>query len=482
MGAFAASGIQVALPPTCTVSTPRKHDTVHSFLRRWLTMGPSTPPAAIVVPSTKEDVVAVVQYAAANGLKVLPQCGGCGGLVITNNKTICLDMGKFRSVDVNTEAQTVTFGGGTLTRDLQPTMIEKGYYTGWPNLGAVGIVGNILGGGLNLFQVIRGHTCDNLVSAQLVTGQGDIIEVAETSQGAEKELFNQLRGAGAGFGVILSMTMRIYPTAELGLAEDSRVPDIMAMFSRDNFGAAARLWEVLSRAPVQVNTGFVLIAAPPGTPNPGQPILVAQASYLGPQEEADEAFAPWNDPLIKGKAVVVKPGSFELASMNAQRDGKMTQGSNMDCFNGLVKELSGATLLRIANRFAEFVDTYGYNISRCMTALTSMHPDALVRASEGQESWMCHRDRNFMVQTVPWDLADEYIEAGRQYGRDILQIARSEDSANGVPNATLAGNGRVGGDMTEILTREKIETMRKRKQQWDPHGVFWNPAVDGWKY
>ncbi|KAI0447825.1 FAD-binding domain-containing protein [Xylaria telfairii] len=481
MAASTASRIQSALPSSCTISAPGENDTAQSFLsNRWMAMGSSTPPAATVVPSTKEDVVAVVRYAAANGLKVLPQCGGCGGLVITNNKTIYLDMGKFRSVNVDVKSQTVTFGGGTLTKDLQPAVTEKGFYTGWPNLGVVGMVGNILGGGINLFQGNKGHTCDNLLSAQLVTGTGDIIEVSEISTGPKKELFNQLKGAGAGFGVVLSMTMRIYPTAELGLADNSKIPDIMAMFSRDNFDAAAKLWEAVSLGPAGLTAGFVLMAAPPGMPNAGQPIVIAQASYPGPQADADKAFAPWNDPDIAGRAVMVKPGSSELTRMNMQRDAMMTKGFNMDCYNCLVKELSGATFLRLATRFAEFADAYGSNIARSTTTLHPMHADALVKVSEGQESWMCHRDRNFMVQAVPWDLTDEYVEAGRQYGRDVLEIVRSEDSAKGMPNAILAGNARVEADMTEILTPDKIEVMKKRKQQWDPHGVFWNPAVDGW--
>ncbi|RYC58749.1 hypothetical protein CHU98_g7461 [Xylaria longipes] len=434
MSAFTASQIQSASPPSCTVSTPGENDTVYSFLNnRWMTMGSSTLPAASVVPSTKEDVVAVVRYAAANGLRVLPQCGGCGGLVITNSKTLYLDMEKFHS-DVDVESQTVTFGGGTLTKDLQPAVSEKGFYTGWAHFGAVGMVGTILGGGINLFQGTKGHTCDNLIGAQLVTG------AAKLSKSRKRT----------------------------------------AMFSRDNFDAAAKLWELVSRAPAPITASFILMAGPPGTPNAGKPIVIAQASYPGPQADADKAFAPWIDPVIRERAIMVKPGSSELTRMNMQRDAMMTKGSNTDCHNCLVKELSGATLLRAANRFAEFVDTYGLNIARCMTALHPMHADGLTKASEGQESWMCHRDRNFMVQTVPWHLADEYAEAGRQYGRDILEIVRSEDSAKGTPNAILAGNARVEADMIEILTPEKIEIMKKRKQQWDPHGVFWNPAVDGW--
>lgn len=135
MASVTSSSIRSALPLTCNVSIPAEDDTVGSFLtKRWMTMGASTPPAATIVPSTEDDIVAVVKYAAANGFKVLPQCGACGGLVITNNNTICLDMEKFRSVEVNAEARTVTFGGGTLTRDLQPAVTEKGFYTGMLNV------------------------------------------------------------------------------------------------------------------------------------------------------------------------------------------------------------------------------------------------------------------------------------------------------------------------------------------------------------
>jgi FAD/FMN-containing dehydrogenase len=123
--------IKNSLPETCQVSTPSGDDTIYSFLsKRWMTLGSSTMPAAAVVPSTEDDVVSVVRFAAANGLKVLPQCGGCGGVVITTNKTIYLDMDKFRSVKVDPEARTVTFGGGATTGDVQPAVTQKGFYTG----------------------------------------------------------------------------------------------------------------------------------------------------------------------------------------------------------------------------------------------------------------------------------------------------------------------------------------------------------------
>ncbi|CAJ2501346.1 Uu.00g041990.m01.CDS01 [Anthostomella pinea] len=480
--ATTTSNIRSALPPSCAVSTPSSDDTVYTFLsKRWSTLGPSTLPAAAVVPSTEDDVVAIVQFAAANGLKVLPQCGACGGLVITTAKTLYVDMEKFREVDVDRDARTVTFGGGALAGDVQPAVTAKGFYTGWPNMGIVGMVGNVLGGGLNLFKPIKGLTCDNLISARFVTASGDIVEVSSESTGAEKQLFNLLKGAGAGFGVILSLTMRIYPTAELGLADGTGISEVMAMFAREDFDAAAKLWEMVSQSPSPMSVIFVFMAAPPNMSIAGQPVIMAQGMYPGPASEAQKAFAPFNAPGIKDRAIMVKPGTTQLETMNAQRDAMAKKGRNMDVYNGLVYNLSPETLLRAANKFAEFVDTHGAAVGRTNTGLHPMHPETLLRTGgAGEDSFMCHRDRNFNVQTAPWDLDDDFVPVAQQHGREMLELLRGEDRAKGIPNAILAGNARVETDMTEILSPEKLDILRKQKAEWDPKGVFWNAAVDGW--
>ncbi|KAI1329199.1 FAD-binding domain-containing protein [Xylariaceae sp. FL0255] len=481
MAKLTASSLQSILPASCAISTPKENDTPQSFLhKRWMNLGSSTLPAAVIVPSTDEDVVAVVKFAAAEGLKVIPKCGACGGLVVTNNKTFLLDMERFRSVSIDTDAQTVTFGGGALTRDVQPAVTETGFYTGWPNLGYVGMVGNILGGGINLVQGKRGHACDNLISARLVTGSGAIVTVSSTSTGPEKDLFNQLKGAGTGFGVVLSMTLRIYPTVELGLADNSKIPSIRAWFSRENFSVAASLWDKIIEENIVSNIGFILTVAPPFLPIAGQPCIMADASYLGSQEDAERAFKPFIDPAVKEKATMIMSSSSEITTMNDMRDKIMRKGSNMDCFNGLMKELSSATIIRAAEKWCDLVVTHGKDVGQTMTVFHPMHASTLMKIDQNSESFMCHRDRNFMMQAVPWNLEEDYLRIGKEYCQAVLDIARSEDAAKGVPNAVLAGNGRVETNMAEILTQEKIELLKDRKRQWDPKGVFWNPAADGW--
>ncbi|KAI0154904.1 FAD-binding domain-containing protein [Xylariaceae sp. FL1272] len=480
MTTITQSSLERALPPSCGISVPDKEDTVYSFLsKRWMTLGKSTLPKAVVLPSTEEDVVAVIKFAVENGLSVLPQCGGCGGLVITSNTTLILDMEKFRSVQVDTENATVTFGGGTLTGDLQSAVTAKGFYTGWANISAVGAVGNVLGGGIGQFQSLKGHNCDNLISARLLTGDGEIIEVSKTSKGTEKELFDQLKGAGAGFCVVLSMTSRIYPITELHLAEDKLIPEKMAMFSRDNFEAAGKLFdEAIQVAEGPVSLGFVLAVAPNSTP--AQPVLIAQASYAGPQDEADRIFQKWND--HQHEAMFLRDGSSEIAKMNAQRDAMMRKVSNMDVENALMYEVSGAQVVEVANRFAKLVDEQGQKVAGATTVFHPMHSKALMKADEGRESFMCHRDREFMIQVVLSNMDGDVLEASRSYAQEAIGIIRSLDISNGAPNAMLAGNARVEADMREIFTPERIDLLKERKKKWDPNNVFWSPAVDGWVY
>lgn len=127
----ASSDIQTALPKSCEIRTPASNDTVESYLSdRWMKLGPSTLPAATVVPSNEEDIVATVGFAAANGLRVIPKCGGLGGLVLVNNKTLYLDMKNFTDIKVDSEHRTVTVGGGALVKQVLKTVLASGFYTG----------------------------------------------------------------------------------------------------------------------------------------------------------------------------------------------------------------------------------------------------------------------------------------------------------------------------------------------------------------
>jgi hypothetical protein len=339
-----------------------------------------------------------------------------------------------------------------------------------------------LGGGLNLFINSKGFSCDNIIGVRIVTGTGDITALSSESTGDEKQLLNLLRGAGSGLGVVISVTLRLYPVAELGLAEGNACPSAIAMFSRDNFEFVAELWE--SVTPVTqggIFAGFMFSVGPPGSPLAGQPVIMLSLRYTGPPAAAKKAFEPFLTSEVRKHASMVHEFTFPLENMNDQGDANMTKGRNMDCFNSMIASISGASLLAAANRWLEFIDKVGPTV-KCMSVLALWNKQALLDADPAGQSGNCHRDREFMLQTIFWDVDEDKIAEAEKYAVDVQRIARSEDVEKGLPNRTLPGVGRVMVDMNDLYTPEILELLKKTKGRWDPKGVFWSPAVDGWSY
>jgi FAD/FMN-containing dehydrogenase len=120
---------------------------VHESVSRWSFTGIIDRPALTIIPNTEEDILEAIDYAKTHTLQVLPVGGGHGSLAPITSKTLYLDLKKFNKVEVDSDNQTVTVGGGAVTSQLIKACTEHRFYTTWPNSNAVGVVGCILGGG-----------------------------------------------------------------------------------------------------------------------------------------------------------------------------------------------------------------------------------------------------------------------------------------------------------------------------------------------
>jgi hypothetical protein len=121
-----------------------------------------------------------------------------GGMVI--------DLTLMCSVTVAGELATV--GGGTSSLDLMTTVERSGLVTAAGSWGAVGYAGLATGGGYGPLLGRYGLAADNLLGAEVVLANGDLV-VADATH--EPELFWALRGGGGNFGVITSLTVRLHP-------------------------------------------------------------------------------------------------------------------------------------------------------------------------------------------------------------------------------------------------------------------------------
>lgn len=99
-------------------------------ISRWSNIGLSLNGCAtIVVPSTEEDIISVVKFAAGNRLKVLPTAGKHGSFLPINERSIYLDMKMFDTVELDERSDCVKIGGGVVAGRMCSALAEQGWYT-----------------------------------------------------------------------------------------------------------------------------------------------------------------------------------------------------------------------------------------------------------------------------------------------------------------------------------------------------------------
>lgn len=196
-------------------------------------------PALIVHCAGPSDVVRSLDFAQKRNLPVAVHGGGhsrlgfgmCdGGLVI--------DLSAMKRVEVDTARHVARAEAGALVRDLDQATQRFGLVTTSGGCPTVGIVGLTLGGGEGRLDTKYGLACDNLLSAQVVTVDGRLLEASHNSN---PDLFWAIRGGGGNFGVVTTLEYRLHPVGNVLAGElaypAGRIPEVLHVFTKFLEGA-----------------------------------------------------------------------------------------------------------------------------------------------------------------------------------------------------------------------------------------------------
>src|SRR6201991_4509576 len=163
---------------------------------------PQTPVVQAVTPA---DVRGAVLAARARGLRVAVRATGHGTLAEPAPGTLLIDTSRMRSVLVDPDRRTARVGPGATWGDVIEAAAPCGLAPVSGTNPTVGVTGFTFGGGHGFLSRKYGLGADNLLRAEIVTADGELLTAREDRR---RGLFWALRGAGGDFGVATALEVR----------------------------------------------------------------------------------------------------------------------------------------------------------------------------------------------------------------------------------------------------------------------------------
>ncbi len=248
-------------------------------------------PAAIVRASGAADVIAAVGFARSNGLPLAVRGGGhsIAGFSTVDDGLV-IDLSEMRDVRVDVASHRAEVGPGAVWADVDHETQAHGLATTGGLVSTTGVAGFTLGGGIGWLMRKYGLACDNLVAADVVTADGQLIRASAEQN---SDLLWGLRGGGGNFGVVTRFEFSLHPVGPLVYAgpiffsaEDD--VELMRMF---------RDWA--PGVPDDITAVLNLTTAPPLPVIPeawhGKKVTALVAVSAGSHEEAEAQVRPFRE-------------------------------------------------------------------------------------------------------------------------------------------------------------------------------------------
>ena len=294
-------------------------------------------PALIVRCRSAADAAAAVRFARAAGSEISIRGGGhnVGGLAVADG-AVMIDLAEMKSASVDPEARVIAAQGGMTWGELNDAAAEHGLAVTGGAVSTTGIGGYTLGGGLGWLMGKHGLAADNLIAVELVSADGEILDVSADSH---PDLFWALRGGGGNFGVATTFTYRLHPlpmvTGGLIIHPVDAAPELLR-FYRD---AVADL-------PDDLTVFAALVHAPDGS---GMKLTGFAVCHAGDPEQAQRDLEPF---FTWGSPVMTEVGQMPYPVMNTLLDDGFPSGSMNYWMSSFTAGLSDGLIDTMVDRFA----------------------------------------------------------------------------------------------------------------------------------
>jgi FAD/FMN-containing dehydrogenase len=277
-------------------------------------------PALIARCAGVADVIRSVNLARDHGLLVSVRGGGhnIAGKAASDGG-LMIDLSPMNEVRVDPAARTARVGPGATLGDVDHETQAFGLATPLGINSTTGIAGLTLGGGFGWLSRKYGFTVDNLLAADVVTANGELVTASETDN---SDLFWGIRGGGGNFGIVTSFQFQLHPIG----------PEVLSgliVYRFEDAGNVLRHYRsFVAQAPDDLSCWAVLRKAPPLPFLPeevhGTEVLIIAVLHAGDMKEGERLLRPlreYGDPI----ADVVMPHPY--AGFQQAFDPLLTPGA-----------------------------------------------------------------------------------------------------------------------------------------------------------
>ena len=298
-------------------------------------------PSLIARCADATDVAEAVKFARRHEVLVSVRCGGhnIAGKAVAD-RGMMIDLTPICDVQVDPVEKTAIVGGGAALGDLDRATQAFGLATTAGVVTHTGVGGLTLGGGVGRLARKYGLSCDNLISVDLVTADGEQLTANEDDF---PDLFWALRGGGGNFGIATAFKFRLH---EIG----KTVLFAAATHRLENAKEAIRfLMDFAPAAPREV-TSQALFA----TMDDGTAIVALGATHIAPLDDAETVLTP----LVEfGSPIAVRMEERPYLDVQSDADQRFPYGQRYYWKSHLIKELPETAIDALVARFRAVPNT-----------------------------------------------------------------------------------------------------------------------------
>ncbi|MFC6955493.1 FAD-binding oxidoreductase [Halorubellus litoreus] len=409
-------------------------------------------PALVAQCAGPADVIAAVKFAREHDHTISVKGGGhnIAGRAVQDD-AFMIDLSRMNAVRVDPDAKTARVEPGVVLNELDHETQAFGLATPAGYNSTTGVAGLTLGGGWGWLSRKHGLTVDNLISADVVTADGELVHASEDEN---PDLFWGIRGGGGNFGIVTSFEFQLHEVGPEVLSGPIVYPfDDAEMVLKEHRRLAAD-------APDEVAVWFVIRDAPPLEAIPaewhGERVLILAAFYAGDISDAEQALQPWRD---IGDPVADAVGPHPYAGWQQAFDGLGPAGNR--------NYWKSHNFLELTDGMIETFVEFGETIPTELTEIACAQLGGAINERPVDATAYPHRDAEFVMNLHTQWTDPEQDEECIAWARDMHE-AMTPHSTGGVYANFVS---ETDGDQ-QAAYRENYDRMVEVKTKWDPENVF----------